>query len=76
MKITYEFDTMSENFDRYEYRRISKALDMALALYDIDSKIRGWIKYDERDTIPVDEITDMFVGVLDNRMINLDDLLE
>lgn len=76
MKITYEFDTMSENFDRYEYRRISKALDMALALYDIDSKIRGWIKYDERDTIPIDEITDMFVGVLDNRMINLDDLLE
>ena len=49
---------------------------MALALYDIDSKIRGWRKYDERDTIPVDEITDMFVGVLDKRMIILDDLLE
>jgi hypothetical protein len=76
MKITYEFDTTSENFDRYEYERIRKSLDMALALYDIDSKIRGWRKYDERDTIPVDEITDMFVGVLDNRMINLDDILE
>ncbi len=76
MKITYEFDTTAENFDRYEYARISKSLDMALALYDIDSKIRGWRKYDERDTIPVDEITDMFVGVLDNRMINLDDILE
>lgn len=76
MKITYEFDTASENFDRYEYVRISKSLDMALALYDIDSKIRGWRKYDERDTIPVSEITDMFVEVLENRMINLDDILE
>lgn len=48
MKITYEFDTASENFDRYEYERINKSLDMALALHDIDSKIRGWRKYDER----------------------------
>lgn len=76
MKITYEFDTTTENFDRYEYTRVSKSLDMALALYDIDSKIRSWRKYDERDTIPVSEITDMFVGVLENRMINLDDILE
>ena len=31
MKIMYEFDTTTENFDRYEYARISKSLDMALA---------------------------------------------
>lgn len=76
MKITYEFDTTTENYDRYEHERINKSLDMALALYDIDSKIRGWRKYDERDAIPVDEITQMFVDVLDKRMINIDDILE
>lgn len=76
MKIMYEFDTAADSYDRYERTRIDKSLDMALALYDIDSKIRGWRKYDERDAIPVDEITQMFVDVLDKRMINLDDILE
>ena len=76
MKIIYEFDTTADNYDRYERTRIDKSLDMALALYDIDSKIRGWRKYDERDAIPVDEITQMFVDALDKRMINIDDILE
>jgi len=76
VKIIYEFDTTADNYDRYERTRIDKSLDMALALYDIDSKIRGWRKYDERDAIPVDEITQMFVDALDKRMINIDDILE
>lgn len=76
MKIIYEFDTTADNYDRYERTRIDKSLDMALALYDIDSKIRGWRKYDERDAIPVDEITQMFINILEERMINIDDILE
>jgi len=76
VKIIYEFDTTADNYDRYERTRIDKSLDMALALYDIDSKIRGWRKYDERDAIPVDEITQMFINILEERMINIDDILE
>ena len=76
MKITYEFDTTSENYDKFEMLRIQKSLDMALALWDLDGKIRNWRKWDERDAIPVEEITDTFVEILEKHMINLDDIVE
>ena len=76
MKITYEFDTTSENYDKFEMLRIQKSLDMALALWDLDGKIRNWRKWDERDAIPVEEITDAFVEILEKHMINLDDIVE
>lgn len=58
MKITLEFDTDSENFDYHELERIKQAGDMAICISEILNKLRGWEKYDSRENIPVDEITD------------------
>ena len=76
MKIIYEFDTTSDDFDRFEKYRIDKSLDMAMALWDLDNKIRSWRKYDDRESIPVGEISQAFWDIMEEHMINLDDLVE
>lgn len=76
MEIIYKFDTTSENYDKFERCRIDKSLDMALALYDLDNKVRGWRKYDNRESIPVGEISQAFWDILEDHMLNLDDLVD
>lgn len=76
MKITFEFDTNSEQFDRIELNRIQKAFDMALALYDIDNLCRKYRKYDERESIPVEEIDNEIGKIYSKYNINIDDILE
>lgn len=56
MKVTFQFDTESENFDNYELERHYQADNMAYCLNEITNQIRSWYKYDERENIPVDEI--------------------
>ena len=48
MKVIFEFDTESENFNSIELERHKQADDMAKALGEILKKARGWDKYDER----------------------------
>lgn len=74
MKITYEFDTDKDNYDMQELTRVQKAFDMAYALWDIDEAIRKWYKYDEREAIPVDEIRETFVDILQNHYIDLEEV--
>lgn len=76
MKIIYEFDTTSDDFDRFEKYRIDKSFDMAMALWDLDNKIRSWRKYDDRESIPVGEISQAFWDIMEEHLINLDDLVE
>lgn len=56
MKVNFEFDTESENFDNCELERHYQANNMTLCLHEITNQIRSWYDYDERETIPVDEI--------------------
>lgn len=56
MKVTFEFDTESENFDNCELERHYQADKMAYCLSGIIHQLRVWYKYDERENIPVDEI--------------------
>ena len=56
MKVTFEFDTESETFDNCELKRHYRANDMAICLSRITDKLRSWYKYDERGSIPIDEI--------------------
>ena len=46
MKITYEFDTQSENYDKSEHLRIEQSLNMMLALSRIQDRLRDWLKWD------------------------------
>lgn len=56
MKVIFEFDTENENFNPIELERYKQVDNMAKALGEILEKVRSWDKYDERATIPTDEI--------------------
>lgn len=56
MKVTFEFDTSSENFDKYELERHYQCNDLADCIARITDQLRNWIKWDERESIPTDEI--------------------
>ena len=77
MKITYEFDTNSEDYkdDCYIQERFSKSFEMALALTKLDDIIHSWYKNDEREAIPVEEIRNTFNDILDYEGIVLDRLI-
>lgn len=46
MKVTYEFDTASEDYDYQEHEMYKQALNMAMALNKIFETWRSWVKYD------------------------------
>lgn len=73
MKITYEFDTDKEGFDWTELHRIEQADDMAYSISLIKDKVRSWYKYDDRSSIPVEEIQDTIYDIL-NEHLNLEKL--
>ena len=77
MKITYEFDTNSEDYkdDSYTQERFSKSFEMALALTKLDDVIHSWYNRDEREAIPVEEIRNTFNDILDSEGIVLDRLI-
>lgn len=56
MKVIFEFDTESGNFNPIELERYKLVDNMAKALGEILEKVRSWDKYDERTVIPTDEI--------------------
>lgn len=64
MKVIFEFDTDSENFDNTELEAHYQSRSMAMCLNEIQNKLRGWYKYDERGLIPVDEICDSINDII------------
>lgn len=75
MKITFEFDTDSENFSRDEYERILKADDMCGCLWDIAQQVRGWYNHPERyEKLTEDSLSEFFWKTMDEHGINLDRL--
>ena len=51
MKITYEFDTQSENYDRTEQARVEQSFNMMIALSRIQDRLRDWLKWDSYPVI-------------------------
>jgi len=68
-KITYNLPE-----DAAAYRQANKALDMAIALYDISQYLRKVDRYDTGDDI--EKIREMFYDILSQYDINLDNLIE
>ena len=64
MKLTFEFDTSSENFDIYELERHEQAENLAVCLYGISNKVKGWYKYDNREAIPPEEIKEQIDKII------------
>ena len=64
MKVTFEFDTCSENFDIHELERHKQAENLATCLYEICNKVKGWYKYDNREAIPAEEIKEQIDEII------------
>ena len=64
MKVIFEFDTSSENFDIYELECHKQAENLAACLNEISNKVRGWYKYDNRELIPVEEIKEQIDKII------------
>lgn len=71
MKIIFEFDTESENFDRTELEIHQQAWNMASCLNDILNQLRSWYKYGEREELPVDEVRDRIIDII-NENVNME----
>ena len=75
MKITYEFDTDKDSFERAEFETYKQSEQMRDALFDLSEKVRFWYKRDERTEIPKEEIYNVFFDILKDNFINLDAMM-
>jgi hypothetical protein len=78
MKATLEFN-LDDGDDKAAHLRAIKALDMAIALWDMDQYLRGLIKYGELDDKvyqALEEARDKLRDILNERSIDLDELLK
>lgn len=77
MKITYEFDTNSENWqdDNYTRERYEASFDMLMALSDIKDQLREWNKYDPREYIPISEVFNTLSEIIDTRVPKLEEMI-
>ena len=72
MKIIFQFDTESENFDSTELETYLQAKNMASCISSILGKLRSWYKYDERPSIPTDEIQESIVEIINDSDVNVE----
>ena len=76
---TLTFD-LSDGDDRFEYNRMTKALDMAMALWEIDMNgYRKFTKYNDRQEGAyqegIEEVFEYIRGLLQEHQINVEDLI-
>ena len=79
-KAILEFD-LSNPEDANDYKRANKALSMAIALWDIDQYLRAQTKYapdsmSEEAYNALSEAREKFYQILNERDINIDEILE
>ena len=76
---TLTFD-LSDSDDRFEFNRATKALDMAMALWELDMNgYRKFTKYNERQEGAyqegIEEVFKYIRELLDEHQINVEDLI-
>ena len=72
MKIVFEFDTDSENFDYIELERYKQVDKLAMCLGQIADKVRYWYNKEIRNEIPTEEIGDTIFEIIKDNNINLE----
>ena len=79
MKAILEFD-LNEQEDIVAHKRATKALDMALALWDIDHYLRTQVKYNEALTQEAQDAfesaQERFYEILNERNVSIDEILQ
>lgn len=75
MKITLEFDTDSEHFQRDEYERVLKADDMAAFIWDMMIAVKGWYNHPERyEALTEDSLSEKFWSLMRQHDIDIERL--
>lgn len=80
MKAILEFN-LDEQDDRVAHLRAVKALDMAIALWDMEEYLRRQTKY-ASDLMPIEvyknleEVRDKFREIMSERSLDIDELLK
>ena len=74
MKVTFEFNTDDENFDRYQLEAHHQAENLVFTLSKITDKLREWYKYDNRSSIPIEEVYDSIWDIIQDNNINMEKL--
>ena len=64
IKITYEFDTDSENFDLMKLRAFQQSEEIAYALSEVIKQARKWDKSDPWAEIPAGEVYDTITDIV------------
>jgi len=68
-KITVNFDLPEE---QSEYDTFNNARNYYCALWDLSQQLRQWYKYDDRDSISIEELQNKFYEILDDNKVTLD----
>lgn len=68
MKVIFEFDTESEDFNQAVLECYYQAERSAQCLNKITDKLRSWEKYDERTEIPTDEIHEKIWNIIEENV--------
>jgi len=74
MKIIFEFDTDSENFDRCNLKRFQNIDKICSTLNEILNKVRGWDKYDDREQLSKEEVCETIWGIIKDNCIDGEEL--
>lgn len=72
MKITYEFDTEKDDIDIINC--FLAGHNAVKCLVDLRDKIKGLIKYSDKEAITVDEIDNKFWEVINEHSINFSEM--
>lgn len=75
MKVTYEFDTQSENYDPHELWLLQSSHLMWLALCQMKSQFRDWAKYRENPNISTGEVYETFLRLASENGVDPDNLV-
>lgn len=79
MKAILEFD-LNEQEDIVAHKRATKALDMAIVLWDIDHYLRTQIKYNETLSEEAhdafESVRQRFYEILNERNVSIDEILQ
>jgi hypothetical protein len=77
MKAILEFD-LDDHDDRQAHLRCVKSVDLVLFILDMEQELRSKLKHgdlDDKEYKILSEFKDTFYAVLNNKGINIDDLI-
>ena len=68
MKVTFEFDTDSADFNPIDLEVIKNADSLWYCLNEIKQQLREWYNHDSRGEIPISEVCDTINDIIEENL--------